>query len=148
MDISEIRQANLQHLMDERFEGAKVRIADALGKSPSYIARCLSKTIAPENRKKIGEDFARHIEEALGLPRYAMDEPLSSSPADMPAPTSDSHLDGENMKVLQSLKGIATPRSLDALRRIEKAALGGRLKEADLVLLEGIAARFEQLSKE
>lgn len=51
-----------------------------------------------------------------------------------------------NMAALQRLKGQATPRSVAALDRIEKAAQQGRLKEADLVLLEGIAARFEQLN--
>jgi hypothetical protein len=53
---------------------------------------------------------------------------------------------GFNMAALQRLKGKATPRSLAALDRIEKAAQQGRLKEADLVLLEGIAARFEELN--
>lgn len=51
-----------------------------------------------------------------------------------------------NMAALLKLKGKATPRSLDVLKRIEKAALDGRLKEADLLVLEGIAARFEELN--
>lgn len=144
MDISEIRRANLQSLMNDRFGGTKARIADELGKSPSYIARCLSLTIAPENRKKIGEEFARHIEAVLELPRYAMDNPsgLTGNSGTSQA------IDSSKMDALRNLKGKVTPRSLDALKRIEKAALAGRLKEADLVLLEGIAARFEQLSKE
>lgn len=55
---------------------------------------------------------------------------------------------GMNMAALMRLKGKATPRSLAALDRIEKAAQMGRLKEADLVLLEGIAARFEELNSD
>lgn len=51
-------------------------------------------------------------------------------------------------KALQNLKGVVTPRSLAVIKRIEKAALAGRLKETDLVLLEGIAARFEELNKD
>lgn len=51
-----------------------------------------------------------------------------------------------NMAALLKLKGKATPRSLDVLKRIEKAAQEGRLKEADLLVLEGIAARFEELN--
>lgn len=51
-----------------------------------------------------------------------------------------------NMAALQRLKGRVTPRSLEALERIEKAALQGLLKEADLVVLEGIAARLEELN--
>lgn len=151
MDISEIRRANLQSLMNDRFGGTKARIADELGKSPSYIARCLSLTIAPENRKKIGEEFARHIEAVLELPRYAMDSPSgvtgSNEKSGLQAGAPQT-IDSSKMDALRKLKGKVTPRSLDALKRIEKAALAGRLKEADLVLLEGIAARFEQLSKE
>ncbi|WP_346395947.1 LexA family protein [Pseudomonas syringae] len=75
MDISEIRRINLQHLTDTQFGGVKAKIAAKLEREASYIARCLSLTVAPENRKKIGEDFARHIEERLGLERYALDSP-------------------------------------------------------------------------
>lgn len=53
-----------------------------------------------------------------------------------------------NLAALQRLKGKATPRSLAVINRIEKAAQQGRLKEADLVLLEGIAARFEELNSD
>ncbi|HBP5039024.1 TPA: hypothetical protein N0H64_000661 [Pseudomonas aeruginosa] len=53
-----------------------------------------------------------------------------------------------NMDALLKLKNKATPRSLDVLRRIEKAAIEGRLKEADMIALDGIATRLEQLNTE
>jgi hypothetical protein len=135
--------------MTTRFGGAKVRLADKLGKSPSYIARCLSLTIAPENRKKIGEEFARQIEEALGLKRYEMDSPISEEGAEaVPPKESDDPFDSVAFKAIANLKGIVTPRSLAVIKRIEKAAIAGRLKETDLVLLEGIASRFEELNKD
>lgn len=43
-----------------------------------------------------------------------------------------------------SLAAIASPRSQEVLARIAKAAEDGRLTEDDLLLLERIAARFEQ----
>lgn len=64
-----------------------------------------------------------------------------ASAGDSPAPATSM-----NMAALLKLKGKATPRSLDVLKRIEKAAQEGRLKEADLLALEGIAARFEELN--
>lgn len=76
MEISDIRRENLRRLMNELFDGKQARIADALDKSPNYISRCLSVTMAAEHRKKIGEDFAREIEEKLGQPRYALDSPF------------------------------------------------------------------------
>lgn len=60
----------------------------------------------------------------------------------------ESNFDSVAFKALQNLRGIVTPRSLAAIQRIEKAAIAGRLKETDLVLLEGIAARFEELNKD
>lgn len=74
MEISDIRRDNLRLLMNSRFEGRQARIADALGKSANYISRCLA-TPDSSGAKKIGEDLAREIEETLGLPRYAMDQP-------------------------------------------------------------------------
>lgn len=41
------------------------------------------------------------------------------------------------------LAALATPRSQEALERIARAANEGRLTEADLILLEQIASRFE-----
>lgn len=64
------------------------------------------------------------------------------------SPQATEQVVGTNMAALMRLKGKATPRSLAALDRIEKAAQMGRLKEADLVLLEGIAARFEELNSD
>ena len=82
------------------------------------------------------EAFSPRLSSEISLMAQAV-----SSPAANAAPAPDF-----NMAALQRLKGKATPRSLAALDRIEKAAQQGRLKEADLVLLEGIAARFEELN--
>ncbi|MNG14570.1 hypothetical protein D3C84_983350 [compost metagenome] len=41
------------------------------------------------------------------------------------------------------IAALATPRSQEALERIARAANEGRLTEADLILLEQIASRFE-----
>nr|WP_273823057.1 helix-turn-helix transcriptional regulator [Pseudomonas asplenii] len=79
MEISDTRRNNLRLLMNTRFEGTQARIADALEKSANYISRCLAQPDS-SGAKKIGEDFAREIEEKLGLPRYAMDQPGLASP--------------------------------------------------------------------
>lgn len=78
MDIREVRRHNLQKLMDREFgpgtRGAQSRLAEKLSKPQNFISRCLA---GPEKAgaKSIGEDFAREIEEAFGLPRYALDSP-------------------------------------------------------------------------
>ena len=47
-------------------------------------------------------------------------------------------------KQAETLAMIATPRSLEALQRINKAAESGLLTEADLLLLDQIAQRITQ----
>lgn len=76
MDIRDVRRLNLQKLMDGKFgvgaRGAQSRLAEMLGKPQNFISRCLS-TPEKNGAKTIGEDFAREIEEAFGLARYALD---------------------------------------------------------------------------
>jgi len=87
---------------------------------------------------------------AAEIARIAQGVPSPFSPASpthaSTAPINPTIKPNMNMAALQRLKGKVTPRSLEALERIEKAALQGLLKEADLVVLEGIAARFEELN--
>lgn len=54
-------------------------------------------------------------------------------------------LDDHKLAALRSIRGKATPRTVAALDRIENAAKEGRLTEEDILLLEGIAQRFEKL---
>ena len=49
-----------------------------------------------------------------------------------------------NIAALHALQGVATPRSLAILDRIEKALIEGRISEADIALLEQIAERFSR----
>tara|TARA_R110001583_G_scaffold155783_4_gene307445 strand:+ start:559 stop:1026 length:468 start_codon:yes stop_codon:yes gene_type:complete len=51
--------------------------------------------------------------------------------------------DNQAAQLAAQLAGRVSPRSLDVLRRIEKAAIDGNLKEEDIILLDTIARRFE-----
>ncbi len=103
-------------------------------------------------KRPISKEMAARIAVLTGIPVEAYSPRLAREIAQLaksigePAISSETEGLGVNGSVLAKLKGKATPRSLDVLRRIEKAALEGRLKEADLVALEGIAARFEELN--
>ena len=78
MDIRDIRRANLKALMDHYFpagiRGQQSRFGELLGKPQNLISRLL---MAPEKKgsKTVGEDLARDVEAALGLDRYAIDDP-------------------------------------------------------------------------
>ncbi len=78
MNIADLRRENLRKLLEDRFEGKKSALAHAIEREPSYISRCLSDK---SHRKKIGEDFARHIERSLNLPSGWMDQDQDKSSA-------------------------------------------------------------------
>ncbi|WP_203008563.1 helix-turn-helix transcriptional regulator [Pseudomonas paraversuta] len=90
MDIREVRRHNLKKLMDKEFglgaRGAQSRLAEKLKKPQNFISRCL---FEPEKNgaKTIGEDFAREIEEAFGLTRYALDAPMGAQDEEVTAIT-------------------------------------------------------------
>lgn len=65
MKPHDVRRANLQALIDEKFEGVAGRLADAIGKKRPLVYRIFATT--PESRREIGEAFAREIEQKLGL---------------------------------------------------------------------------------
>lgn len=75
MDIFEIRRENLRALMNTRFGGKQVALADAIERSPNYISRCLSTSKTAGSSKNMGEELARYIETKLGLAQYQMDRP-------------------------------------------------------------------------
>lgn len=62
-----VRRANLRTLIDSQFGGRQVDFANAIGRQPDYISRCLSGV------KNLGEKLARDIEFKLGLEPHWLD---------------------------------------------------------------------------
>lgn len=144
MDIPKLRVDALRRLIgaDSLKDFAERNDLDS-----SYLSQILN------GHRNLGEKAARNMEEKIGCKPGVLVSPLITEPTkdtDRPAKAVEQATPeaGTNMAALQRLKGKVTPRSLAALNRIEKAAQEGRLKEADIVLLEGIAARFEELNTE
>lgn len=67
MDVYTRRRAALRSLIDERYGGVQSRFAADIERQADYVSRCLKGT------KRVGERFARHVEEALDLPTGWMD---------------------------------------------------------------------------
>ncbi|SFW77504.1 XRE family transcriptional regulator [Pseudomonas sp. NFACC04-2] len=76
MDIKDIRRFRLRKLLLTRFRSKQSALADAIGRSPSYVARIFSDK--PEHSRNIGEALAREIESLCGLPAGFLDQPLSN----------------------------------------------------------------------
>lgn len=72
MDIKDIRRYRLRKLVTFQFGGKQSAFADAIGRSPSYVARLFSDN--PAHARNIGESLARQIEIACGLPTNFLDQ--------------------------------------------------------------------------
>lgn len=78
--IYEIRLSNLTELIDSRFGGSRSAFASVVGMAPNYVHRFY---VRGANAKRIGDNLAREIEAAAGLPVNWMDNSHqhSASPA-------------------------------------------------------------------
>lgn len=77
MEIYEQRKANLQALIKDKYGGTIKGLSDAVGVSHNTIWRLVSDT---KHGRNIGEDLARRIEAATGVPSGYLD--LSSQSQD------------------------------------------------------------------
>lgn len=80
MDKYERRRQRLDQIRISRFEGSIAKLAHAIGKAQSYVGRMLYEE-GKAGRKRIGEDIAREIEQALHLPPHSLDAEDESPPA-------------------------------------------------------------------
>lgn len=76
MDIKEIRKARLRQLINLKFGGVMARLAEAIGRQSSYVARLLAEN--SDHSRNIGEKLAREIEQACDLPYRYLDAPLDA----------------------------------------------------------------------
>ena len=145
MDIFEIRKANLIRLIGSRRKGA---CAEKWEMAPAHLSQVLSNKTA----KNLGEDVARRIEQKEGLPHGWLDTLQGEQPTERPVVASEKEAVesvSEQAAAYQqgqraaAMMDFATPRTRSVLERINQAALSGRLSDADLDLLDQIAARFE-----
>lgn len=73
VNIQATRRRNLELLIEERFGGIATRLAEAVGRQPSYVFRLFSDN--PDHARAIGERLARDIENRVGLPAGWLDLP-------------------------------------------------------------------------
>jgi phage repressor protein C with HTH and peptisase S24 domain len=71
--LKNVRRLRLRELVTTRFGGKQSAFADAIERSPSYVARIFSDN--PAHSRNIGESLARQIEEKCHLPKGWLDDP-------------------------------------------------------------------------
>lgn len=78
MDIKEIRAINLKVVVDQ-IAPSKKHLAESVDTAASYISQLLN----PEHKATVGDDLARRIEAAYGLPHGWMDNLHDPQEADI-----------------------------------------------------------------
>jgi len=71
-DIHKVRLANLNKLVEERFNGNASLAAKAIERSHTFVWQLVNR------RRAIGEATARHIERMIGLPLESLDNGMDS----------------------------------------------------------------------
>lgn len=121
------------------------KIAEMAGMTPAAV-NLYFKGINPLNAQ-----FAAVLSQALGEPVERFSKRLAKEITDMAkavqlhsaqGPVSEDQSAGHADRA-EAMMDFATPRTRTVLERINQAARTGRLSEADLDLLDQIAARFE-----
>lgn len=102
-------------------------------------------------KRAITKDLAVKVALATGIPVERFSPRLAKEIVAMAQavqqPTEKPPSGAFNAGQMAELMGLATPRSRAVLQRITQAADEGRLSEADIDLLDQIAARFETNSR-
>lgn len=124
-------------------------IADALGINQGSVSSYLNGVNAL-NAKAAGiiagmirvpvESFSPRLAKEIAAMAQAVQQPTEKPPA-------GANRGAVSAGQMAELMGLATPRSRAVLQRINQAADEGRLSEADIDLLDQIAARFETNSR-
>lgn len=75
MDIKDVRRYRLRNLVIRKFGGKQAALAEAIGRTASYVARLFS--TKPDHSRNIGENLAREIERLCGEPVGSLDQLLT-----------------------------------------------------------------------
>ena len=132
--IWDTRRDNLRLLIRERFDNVNRRLARALDLNETHLNNFFS--AAQEHRRYVRENYARAIEEKLGLPPLWLDTPrtrqeleaLSGEPGSVPKPVpvvAEPQL---------SLAGLS-PLQVGALTLLQRRMLDGQFDETEVLEL-------------
>lgn len=144
MDIHHIRLVNLQQAIKKA--GSQARLADMVGIKSAYISQ-IKNTKHPTN---MGNDVARRIESALGLPHGWMDvlhdnEAMRVINGDPMLPPKEV---GQYNLTIDEIKELLTNKQLIAYqgryKNILSAEEEGRIDETDKLLLAALDQKYKR----
>lgn len=135
MDIKTLRVEALRRVIGPL---SQKEFSDHHDLDASYLSQILN------GHRVLGEKAALNLEQKIGLAPGTLVNPMGLGANIIEGDFTRQDVMREQPAVYQSLQNNASPRAIAVIEKLARAAAKGRLKESDLVLLEGIAGLLEK----
>ena len=139
MDMKTLRVEALRRVIGQL---SQKEFADQHDLDASYLSQILN------GHRGLGEKAALNLEQKIGLAPGVLVNPAGYGSNVIEGEFGRVEIIREQSPVYQAMIGNASPKSIAILDKLARAAAKGKLKESDLVLLEGIAGLLEKANSE
>ncbi|MFK3641219.1 hypothetical protein [Pseudomonas protegens] len=116
--------------------------ADQHDLDASYLSQILN------GHRGLGEKAALNLEQKIGLAPGVLVNPGGYGSNIIEGEFTRHEVRDQPSPAYKALQQSASPRAIAAIEKLARAAAKGKLKESDLVLLEGIAGLLEKANAE
>jgi transcriptional regulator with XRE-family HTH domain len=139
MDMKTLRVEALRRVIGQL---SQKDFADQHDLDASYLSQILN------GHRGLGEKAALNLEQKIGLAPGVLVNPGGYGSNVIEGEFQRHEVHREQSPAYQAMLGTASPRAIAIIDKLARAAAKGKLKESDLVLLEGIAGLLEKSNSE
>lgn len=139
MDMKTLRVEALRRVIGQL---SQKEFADQHDLDASYLSQILN------GHRGLGEKAALNLEKKIGLAPGVLVNPGGYGSNVIEGEFTRQDVVRDQSPAYQAMQQTASPKAIAVIEKLARAAAKGRLKESDLVLLEGIAALLEKANAE
>ncbi|WP_335944469.1 hypothetical protein [Pseudomonas sp. G166] len=139
MDMKTLRVEALRRVIGPL---SQKEFADQHDLDASYLSQILN------GHRGLGEKAALNLEKKIGLAPGVLVNPGGYGSNVIEGEFTRQESVRDQSPAYQAMQQSASPKAIAVIEKLARAAAKGRLKESDLVLLEGIAALLEKANAE
>lgn len=139
MDMKTLRVEALRRVIGPL---SQKEFADQHDLDASYLSQILN------GHRGLGEKAALNLEKKIGLAPGVLVNPGGYGSNVIEGEFTRQDVVRDQSPAYQAMQQTASPKAIAVIEKLARAAAKGRLKESDLVLLEGIAGLLEKANAE
>lgn len=139
MDMKTLRVEALRRVIGQL---SQKEFADQHDLDASYLSQILN------GHRGLGEKAALNLEKKIGLAPGVLVNPGGYGSNVIEGEFTRQDVVRDQSPAYQAMQQTASPKAIAVIDKLARAAAKGRLKESDLVLLEGIAGLLEKANAE